>query len=479
MAPLRCCSFNCRGWNNGKSTLQSYINSIDLCFVQEHWLFCDHLNTVRDISPDFLSVGVSGMNHDLLCCGRPYGGCSILYRKSLSSCITPLDTFSDRFCSVKLCDSSGLSCLLICAYMPSESGQSSFGGYMTTLGELEGFIESQNCDVVIVAGDLNVDFDRGGYNAKLLQDFIMELDLYACDLEFRTQVNYTYERDDGLVRSWIDHILCSQHVSSLVTDIYAVHSGSILSDHFPLFFKINLQPSSLPPCVNRSVRIDWSKATSTHIQYYCDRLSSWVDTLPSDIINCVAADCTQHQTMLDIYAQSLISSMLQSASECFPTLTSKPRRRLAGWNDSASLLKESTNFWYKVWKEAGCPKSGVLFQIKKCTKTRYKYEIRRLKRRQTVLVQKKLAALFAKKTKRDFWSEVRRLNRSFSSSTPVVDGISGSKNIANLFALKSKGILNTHSSSQHSSLHFTPQATITQMDISKVSFSEDDVLQAI
>ena len=49
---------------------------------QEHWLFNDHLNDVREISPDFISVGVSGINDcDLLSCGQPYRGCSILYRK--------------------------------------------------------------------------------------------------------------------------------------------------------------------------------------------------------------------------------------------------------------------------------------------------------------------------------------------------------------------------------------------------------------
>ena len=295
-------------------------------------------------------------------------------------------------------------------------------------------------------------------------------------------MNYTYERDDGLVRSWIDHILCSKHISSLVIDIHAVHSGSLLSDHFPLFFKINLRLLSLPPTppsVDHSVRIDWSKATSTHIQRYCDRLSACVDTLPSDIISCVAADCTQHQAMLDLYAQSLISSMLHCASECFPTITSKPRRRLAGWNDSAGLLKKSANFWCKVWEEAACPKSGVPFQIKKCTKTKYKYEIRRLKRRQTVLLQKKLAALFARKNRKNFWSEIRHLNRSYSCPTPVVDGISGSTNIANLFAFKSKGTLNTHSSSLLSSFHSDLQSTISDMDISEVSFSDYDVLQAI
>ena len=108
------------------------------------------------------------MNCDSLCYGRPYGGCSILYRKSLSSCITPLDTNSDRFCGLKLCDLSGLSYLLICQ--------------LTVVP----------CHI-IVAGDFNVDFDHSGQNSKLLEDFIMDLKLHVCDLDFRDQVCYTYE----------------------------------------------------------------------------------------------------------------------------------------------------------------------------------------------------------------------------------------------------------------------------------------------
>ena len=482
MAPLRCCSFNCRGWNNGSLSLQNYINSIDLCFVQEHWLFRDHLNVVRGISPEFLSVGVSGMNCDSLCYGRPYGGCSILYRKSLSSCITPLDTNSDRFCGIKLCDLSGLSYLLICVYMPTDCGPMSYSDYLNTLGDLEGFIECHNCDAVIVAGDFNVDFDRGGQNSKLLEDFILDLKLHVCDLDFRDQVCYTYERDDGHVCSWIDHVLCSQHISDSFADIHALHSGSTLSDHFPLFFNVDLlslsppppPPTVLGPC--HSVRIDWSKVSAANVQNYCDRLSQCIDVLPSDVTNCVAANCTKHQAMLDSYAQSLVSSLLHCASECFPTYTVKSGKRLVGWNDSACLFKKTANFWYKVWKEAGCPKSGVLSQIKKTTKSRYKYWVRRLKRRQNILLQKKLALLLTKKNKKEFWSEVRHLNRSHSSYTPVVDGVSGDENIANLFATKSEGLLNTHTSSSHSS---TPQSSLTGLCISEVSFSDDDVLQAL
>ena len=77
MIILNCCSFNCRGWHNGKLTLKNY--SLDICFIQEHWLFDDSLNLVREIDQDFISVCVGGMNCDFICRGRPFGGCSILY----------------------------------------------------------------------------------------------------------------------------------------------------------------------------------------------------------------------------------------------------------------------------------------------------------------------------------------------------------------------------------------------------------------
>ena len=330
----------CRGWNNGSLSLQNYIISIDLCFVQEHWLFRDHLNVVRGISPQFLSVGVSGMNCDSLCYGCPYGGCSILYRKSLSSCITPLDTNSDRFCGIKLCDLSGLSYLLICVYMPTDCGPMSYSDYLNTLGDLEGFIECHNCDAVIVAGDFNVDFDRGGQNSKLLEDFIMDLKLHVCDLDFCDQVCYTYERDDGHVCSWIDHILCSQHISDSFADIHALHSGSTLSDHFRLFFNVDLRslspPSPPPPTVlgpSHSVRIDWSKVSAANVQNYCDRLSQCIDVLPS--IRCYQlCSCKLHKTSSNVRLICSVFSFF-SSSLCLGVLPNIYRKGLVGWNHSA------------------------------------------------------------------------------------------------------------------------------------------------
>ena len=294
IAPLKCCS----GWHNGKLTLENYINSLDICFIQEHWLFDDSLNLVREIDPDFISVGVSGMKCDFVCRGRPFGGCSILYRRCLSSCISPLHSCSDRFCGVKLSDKNGLTYLLVSLYMPTFYDPSSCDNYLNVLGELEAFIGSNHCDINVIVGDFNVDFDRGGLFAKLLKDFMSELDLCVCDLGFSSSVKYTYEHDDSLSRSWLDHVLCSKRFSNLFSDFHAIHSPSIHSDHFPLFFNIDITCTIIPHMqshsVHRKQRILWSKASLADIDRYCHMVSSTIPELPPEVFTCVVPNCIEH-----------------------------------------------------------------------------------------------------------------------------------------------------------------------------------------
>ena len=160
--------------------------------------------------------------------------------------------------------------------------------------------------------------------------------------------------------------------------------------------------------------------------------------------------------------------------------TSSSPRRLVCWNDtSCSKLKQTANFWYRLWEDAGHPSSGVLFQIKKNTKTRYKYEIRRLKRRQNVLLQDKFASLFASKKKDDFRSQIRQLNRSRPSPASSVDNVSGDVNIANLFASKFANVLNSNSSSSRDSLHSSIQSSIESWHLRDVHFSVKEVLEAL
>ena len=58
-------------------------------------------------------------------------------------------------------------------------------------------------------------------------------------------------------------------------------------------------------------------------------------------------------------------------------------------------------------------------------------------------------------------------------------GVSRGDEIANVFALKLKGILNTHSSISRDSLLSSIQSSLTGSHLSSVDFSKDDVLVAL
>ena len=109
--------------------------------------------------------------------------------------------------------------------MPSQSSNTCYNDYLSTLGEVEGFLDSQSFDYVAIVGDFNVDFARGGPLVNLLDDFASDLELVVCDLSYKDDIMFTYERDDGLVRSWIDHIVVSISFTPHITNVYSLKSG--------------------------------------------------------------------------------------------------------------------------------------------------------------------------------------------------------------------------------------------------------------
>ena len=51
-----------------------------------------------------------------------------------------IDILIHRFCAVKLHDSCGVSVLVVSVYMPAQSYSFCFDEYLSTIGELEGFL---------------------------------------------------------------------------------------------------------------------------------------------------------------------------------------------------------------------------------------------------------------------------------------------------------------------------------------------------
>ena len=111
---LRLVSYNCRGWNSGCHYLTDFSDSFDICLIQKHWLLNAQLPCLN-FDNRFLSCGVSGMEDGSLLLGRPYGGCGIIFRKSLLDSIKLIKLPFKRFCAIFL-----NSTIIISVYLPTD-----------------------------------------------------------------------------------------------------------------------------------------------------------------------------------------------------------------------------------------------------------------------------------------------------------------------------------------------------------------------
>ena len=134
-------------------------------------------------------------------------------------------------------------------------------------------------------------------------------------------------------------------------------------------------------------------------------------------------------------------------------------------------------FWHKVWVEAGRPSAGVLFNIKHNTKSRFKYAVLSLKCRKEHLIREKFARSFTSQKKDQFWCEVRWLNRVRKSIAPC--GGTGAQHIANLFSSRFESLFNKHPPSSRSNLLSSVQASLSSSMYEDISFTEDEVYDAI
>ena len=229
---INVCTFNCRSVKSSVNEISDLCLDCDIICLQEHWLLPNEVNFLGSINGDFLSTGNSAVDvgRDVLV-GRPFGGTGILYRKSLSEYITIVDTNDDRISAIILNSVHG-PVLLVSVYMPTDYRDSEcFEDYIATCASISALY--QECDVnhMLVAGDFNCHVGSRFFDIFL--NFASENNLQQSDITRLNDDTFTYNNDAGTALSWIDHILCSSIIDSMVSRC-TVRYDLVSSDHKPL-----------------------------------------------------------------------------------------------------------------------------------------------------------------------------------------------------------------------------------------------------
>ena len=139
------------------------------------------------------------------------------------------------------------------------------------------------------------------------------------------------------------------------------------------FRPVSSPPSTVHHSHDNVPTFNWSSASPSDLNKFSRLVLCSLPKLPEEAVMCCEPNCAVHQSSLDEFCNKLFDCLLESASASIPVYYRTGRTRIAGWNDSARPLKDKVNFWHKVWVEAACPSAGILAEIKKSAKARYKY----------------------------------------------------------------------------------------------------------
>ncbi len=114
--------------------------------------------------------------------------------------------------------------------------------------------------------------------------------------------------------------------------------------------------------------------------------------IPTNAIMCSNVNCEDdsYRQQLSGYCHDLIQACIKTGDKCFPRVKSM-KTQIPYWNEVVQPLKDNALFWSSIWISCGKPREGVVAQIMRCTKHRYHYAIRAIKKRESDLSKSKMA----------------------------------------------------------------------------------------
>ena len=359
------------------------------------------------------------MNETRLASGRPFGGCAILWGNNIACNVKPISTQSKRLCAIHL-QHKIFDIIIICLYMPCDTINTAADEVADCFTEILSVISSireslciHNC---IICGDFNTDLSRQtSSHTRSLKRFIEEEGLSLCHDPI---IDFTFESKINGSRSCIDHIIVSLNMSESVSEYKVIHRGNNPSDHSMVMakFNIDVQRSVVDDVYINTEHIDWNKATHQELcnyKFLLDSLLSSID-VPASAVQCNNLFCNEHGETIE-YLHSAIANACISASDAALPTNSKGRGKIIpGWNEQVKLARERAILWHTLWKENHSPSSGLIYEIRRKTRSEYHYALRKLRDGERSLRYEKMSRRVLADNSSKFWEEVKRIRGNSS-----------------------------------------------------------------
>ena len=437
---LRIVSFNCSGVKRNLGFIQMLCMRSDIVLLQETWLMPHELGLFDSIDGDFCSFSQSSVDDSSLLVGRPYGGLSILWRRNLAQSSQIVGYDDDRMLALKLSCSFG-EIMIMNVYLPYFS-RANYDEYITYLGKLTSVVNEDDLSNIIIMGDFNADPKSSFY--RELDEMCKSECMYVCDVESLPMDSFTHVNNNALTKSWLDHCVIPLHFKDIVQSI-EIDSDFSCSDHAPLTLKLNPRNFSLFHKNNfdNDSTIAWEFENSFKRNLFFNILNEGISNVDlSCIDDSHICHNVCHKTIIENNWNELIDAISDTGSSVF-TQRKYGFRVVPGWNTHVKQLYTASRDAFKLWRDGGSPKEGVLAQFMRSTRAEFKYALRGCHTHENNLRAEALANKLAMNKNVDFWKEIKKLNTDSKLLATCVDGVSGEKDIADLWGNKFSTVMNS------------------------------------
>lgn len=436
LSSLNVITFNCYGLvPNSIDYVAELCGSAQIIALQETWLYEWNLTVPANINKDFHAFSITSVDttREILT-GRPHGGLSFMWRKDVSENVKMRSYDYDRIIGLSVAV-GGSSILFLNVYFPTDSPDN-FDEYVRCLGLLSSIIESRNELNVCVLGDFNA--KPGSQRFEDIQTVLSDYNVTFADVERLPADTYTHVNSGSLSHSWLDHIAMSAALSDTVFTCYTLPDVAC-SDHCVVGAELNLEKiQPLEPAALRVKQIDWNFANDQRTEQFYRILDNELSLLPSRLFR---LNHGSDIAALDMLYDCLCQCILRCGKQAFGVKKNK-NFNVPGWNDRARDLNRAVRQAVFDWNVAGRPRGGHLAVTMRIAKSRFRREMRFLKKNEEQLRSRALLQKLQSGSSTHFWKEVRKLTPRTASLPLTVAGVTGEQNIANLWGNHFRSIAN-------------------------------------
>jgi Reverse transcriptase (RNA-dependent DNA polymerase) len=396
---------------------------------------------------------------------------AILWKKALKHCIRQINLDNRRLCGVELSTGSEVLCL-ISAYFPTRDKTDEIQDF---IGQVISLFDLMSTKSIIIAADTNLDPKCSMFAD--LENACNEIGASIIDTKLLPSETKTYFSEINFSSSWIDHILVTDNLRHSVTSCNVWSSAQ--GDHVPICIDLNFDITKCvfikTPTPNSAKQINWRKVSAKNKLEYkqkteivSERLIFNLEYMKCPLDTC---NCEQHKSVISHTYNELMTSLIEIDRELGEkTKMNKSNCKcVPGWNNQVKSLYMKYRADFQHWISTG--RSDIQLHETMCeSRRKFKSRLRKVKRNEQQIRNDNLASLKCSGDFRKFWHEVREEDIGHEDISAFVEGVSGQRNIAELWR------------SHYGELFATQSVKLTDNEVpgaQHVRFCPDDVMTVV